>query len=71
MYGAVRHYPKSVYSYNEIATRNAMREYDEKKRIWYQELKRICPDYSYEIPTKERIKIWAKVDEAVGFHLDF
>ena len=69
MYGTVKHYPKSVYSYNEIATKNAMREYDEKKRIWYEELERMCPDY-YQLPLRERIKIWDKVDEAVGFHLE-
>ena len=70
MYGAVRHYPKNVYSYNEIATKNAMREYDEKKRIWYEELERLCPNY-YQLLPKERIPIRAKVDEAVGFHLEY
>ena len=70
MYGEVKHYPRNCYSYNEIATRNAMREYDEKKRIWYQELERLCPNY-YQLNLKERIPIRAKVDEIVGFHLEY
>ena len=70
MYGAVRHYPKSVYSYNEIATKNAMREYDEKKRIWYEELERLCPNY-YQLGLRERQPIRAEVDKIVGFHLDY
>lgn len=70
MYGEVRHYPKHCYSINETATRNAMREYDEKKRIWYQELERICPNY-YQLNLKERIPIRAKVSEIVGFDLDY
>lgn len=70
MYGEVRHYPKRCYSINETVTRNAMREYDEKKRIWYQELERICPNY-YQLNLKERIPIRAKVSEIVGFDLDY
>lgn len=70
MYGEVRHYPKCCYSINETATRNAMREYDEKKRIWYQELERLCPNY-YQLGLRERQPIRAMVDEAVGFHLDY
>jgi hypothetical protein len=70
MYGAVKHYPRSCYFPNEIATRNAMREYNEKKRIWYQELERLCPNY-YQLNLKERIPIRAKVDEIVGFHLEY
>lgn len=66
----VKHYPRSCYSINENVTRNAMREYDEKKRIWYQELERLCPNY-YQLNLKERIPIRAKVDKIVGFHLDY
>lgn len=70
MYTQVKHYPKSCYFMNENTTRNAMREYDEKKRIWYEELERYCPSY-YQMNLKDRIKIRAEVDEIVGFHLDY
>lgn len=70
MYGTVKHYPRSCYFSNEIQTRNAMREYDEKKKIWYQELERLCPNY-YQLGLKERQPIRAKVDEIVGFHLEY
>ena len=66
MYGAVRHYPRSCYSYNEITTRNAMREYDEKKRIWYKEAERLYPNY-WNIDIRERIKLRSIISESIGF----
>ena len=64
------HYPRSCFSINENVTRNSMREYDEKKRIWYEELERICPNY-YQLGLKERQPIRAEVDKIVGFHLEY
>lgn len=63
-------YPKSCFSINENVTRNSMREYNEKKRIWYEELERICPNY-YQLGLKERQPIRAEVDKIVGFHLEY
>lgn len=63
-------YPRSCFSINENVTRNSMREYDEKKRIWYEELERICPNY-YQLGLKERQPIRAEVDKIVGFHLEY
>lgn len=63
-------YPRSCFSINENVTRNSMREYNEKKRIWYEELERICPNY-YQLGLKERQPIRAEVDKIVGFHLEY
>lgn len=64
------HYPRSCFSINENVTRNSMREYNEKKRIWYEELERICPNY-YQLGLKKRQPIRAEVDKIVGFHLEY
>ena len=61
-------YPRECFSINEDVTHNAMREYEEKKRIWYQELERLCPNY-YQLNLKERIPIRAQVNEIVGFSI--
>ena len=66
MYGAVRHYPRSCYSYNEITTRNAMREYDKKKKLWYKEAERLYPNY-WNIDIRERIKLRSIISESIGF----
>lgn len=66
MYGAVRHYPRSCYSYNEIATRNAKREYDKKKKLWYKEAERLYPNY-WNIDIRERIKLRHIISESIGF----
>lgn len=66
MYGAVRHYPRSCYSYNEITTRNAMREYDKKKELWYKEAERLYPNY-WNIDIRERIKLRSIISESIGF----
>ena len=66
MYGAVRHYPRSCYSYNEIATRNAKREYDKKKELWYKEAERLYPNY-WNIDIRERIKLRSIISESIGF----
>lgn len=66
MYGAVRHYPRSCYSYNEIATRNAKREYDKKKKLWYKEAERLYPNY-WNIDIRERIKLRSIINESIGF----
>ena len=66
MYGAVRHYPRSCYSYNEITTRNAMREYDEKKKLWYKEDERLYPNY-WNIDIRERIKLRSIISKSIGF----
>ena len=63
-------YPRSCFSINENVTRNSMREYNEKKRIWYEELERICPNY-YQLALRERPPIRAEVDKIVGFHLEY
>lgn len=63
-------YPRSCFSINENVTRNSMREYNEKKRIWYEELERICPNY-YQLGLKERQPIRAEIDKIVGFHLEY
>ena len=51
-----------------IDLNNPLTEFD--KEIWYEELERLCPNY-YQLLPKERIPIRAKVDEAVGFHLEY
>ncbi len=66
MYGAVRHYPRSCYSYNEIATRNAKCEYDKKKELWYKEAERLYPNY-WNIDIRERIKLRSIISESIGF----
>ena len=66
MYGAIRHYPRSCYSYNEITTRNAMREYDKKKKLWYKEAERLYPNY-WNIDIRERIKLRSIISESIGF----
>ena len=61
-------YPKECFSINEVATCNAKREYDKKKKLWYKEAERLFPNY-WDIEIRERIKLRDIVSESVGFYI--
>jgi len=62
----MNYYPKECFSINEIATRNAKREYDKKKELWYKEAERLYPNY-WNIDIRERIKLRSIISKSIGF----
>ena len=62
------YYPKECFSINEIATRNAKREYDIKKKLWYKEAERLYPNY-WKMHLKERIKVRDIISMEIGFYI--
>jgi muramidase (phage lysozyme) len=61
-------YPRECFSINEIATQNAKREYDMKRRLWYDKAIEMYPNY-FEINFKDRIKLRDIISEEVGFRI--
>lgn len=62
------YYPKSVYCANETITRNNMKEYNVKRKIWYDTAEKLYPNY-YQMGLKERLKAIAHINETCGFNL--
>lgn len=62
------YYPKECFSINEIVTRNAKREYDRKKKLWYKKAEELCPNY-WNMNIKERAKLRDAISEKVGFYI--
>lgn len=62
------YYPRECFSINEIATQNAKREYDMKRKLWYDTAEKMFPNY-YKTNLRERQPMRKAVDEAVGFSL--
>lgn len=61
-------YPKECFSINEFATQNAKREYDMKRKLWYDTAEKMFPNF-YKTNLRERQSMRKAVDEAVGFSL--
>ena len=61
-------YPRECFSINEITTQNAKREYDMKRKLWYDKALKMYPNY-FEINFKDRIKLRDIISEEVGFRI--
>lgn len=61
-------YPKECFSINEIVTENAKREYEMKRKLWYDKAEELYPNY-WNLNLRERIKIRDEINNAVGFSL--
>ena len=61
-------YPGYIYNINEDVTRANMKEYDRKKELWYKSAEELYPNY-WDIPFRERIKLYEKISEYVGFSI--
>lgn len=59
-------YPRECFSINEIATQNAKREYDMKRKLWYDKALEMYPNY-FEMSLRERMNIRDSISESVGF----
>ena len=61
-----KNYPAYVFNINEDITRKNMREYDKKKKKFYDYIEELYPNY-YELPLRERMEIRDAVAEKLGF----
>lgn len=61
-------YPQECFSINEDVTKNAKKEYDMKRKIWYDKAVEMYPNY-FEISLKDRIKLRYIISERVGFEI--
>ena len=59
-------YPSYVYSPREDVTRNAMREFDIKKKKFYEKCLEINPNY-YKLGIRERLDVRGKAETELGF----
>ena len=63
------YYPDYIFSINEDQTRRNMREYERRRKAWYDKAIELFPDY-YNRNLIERVRILApQIDAACGFSL--
>ena len=62
------YYPRECFGINETVTENAKREYDMKRKLWYDTAIKMYPNY-FEIDIKERMKIREIINDSVGFRI--
>ena len=61
------YYPKELFSINEERTKRNREEYDRKREHWYKVANEL---FNYDkLPFTERLKVYKKIDEAVGYSL--
>lgn len=61
-------YPKECFSIDENATRNAMREYEHKRDLWYAEAVKLYPNY-WQMEFMERVNVSHEISDSVGFDI--
>lgn len=61
-------YPRECFSINEITTRNAMREYEMKRKLWYDKAEELYPNY-FEMDVRDRLKAREVVNDKIGFRI--
>ena len=63
------YYPDYIFSINEDQTRRNMREYERRRKAWYDKALEMSPDY-YQRNIIERVRILApQIDAAIGFSI--
>lgn len=61
-------YPKECFCINENVTRNAMREYEMKRKLWYDKAEELYPNY-FEMDVRDRLKAREVVNDEIGFRI--
>ena len=61
-------YPKECFSINEIATENAKREYEMKRKLWYDKAEELYPNY-FEMNVRDRLKAREVISNEIGFRI--
>ena len=61
-------YPKECFCINENATKNAKREYELKKKLWYDKAEELYPNY-HKLDLREKCRLRDEISSAVGFRI--
>lgn len=61
-------YPKECFCINENVTENAKREYELKKKLWYDKAEELYPNY-WDLDLREKYRLRDEISNAVGFRI--
>ena len=61
-------YSKELFSIDETATAEKIREYDRKRERWYKAAENLFPDY-FKMNLRERMNIREEINAYVGYSI--
>lgn len=59
-------YPKELFSINESATAENIRQYDRKREEWYRAAEKLFPDY-FKMNLRQRMEKREEINNYVGY----
>lgn len=62
------YYPRECFSIRKDVTENSKREYDMKRKLWYDTMEKMFPNY-YQMSLRERQPMREAVNKVLGFRL--